>query len=182
VRRRASRGVGGRSVSLRQSDLRAACSCCRTRTLPSPALKRTALKRNHQGIRRRSEGGLFRFDHGSDCTDGQACNQKVYGQPQPPSYNLTAITTPLALFTGARPSAVLVGVLPAVLCAASAAPAHRQHCNPTLTHTPTQIIDPVHQTQATATPSPPPPTWRSSRPRSPPGPSPSTTRSPTMRT
>jgi hypothetical protein len=56
-----------------------------------------------QGIRRRSASGLLRFDHGTDCAGGRACNQAMYGQPQPPAYNLTAITTPLAIFTGTPP-------------------------------------------------------------------------------
>ncbi len=44
------------------------------------------------------------FDYGTTCTTWLGlpckCNQRKYGSMAPPQYNLTAITTPLALFTG----------------------------------------------------------------------------------
>ncbi|GBF94392.1 lipase member M [Raphidocelis subcapitata] len=55
-----------------------------------------------QAIRRRGEGGLLRYDHGTDCSGGRDCNRRAYGADRPPAFNLTAITTPLALFTGDR--------------------------------------------------------------------------------
>ncbi len=64
-----------------------------------------------QAIRRGSTTAMHRFDYGSDCGSAGAgprlpgsqrrCNQEVYGQAEPPAYNFTQITTPLALFTGA---------------------------------------------------------------------------------
>jgi hypothetical protein len=98
-----------------------------------------------QGLRRRSEGGLFRFDHGSDCSGATPCNQKVYGQARPPAYNLTAITTPLALYTGARPACRWATITKSCM---PARPATRPHPHPTPTPT----------DQATRTPSPSPPT------------------------
>jgi lysosomal acid lipase/cholesteryl ester hydrolase/gastric triacylglycerol lipase len=58
-----------------------------------------------QTIRRgRDQQQLLMFDWGMDCSrelDGRpACNQARYGQLTPPVYNLSAITTPLGLFTG----------------------------------------------------------------------------------
>lgn len=32
--------------------------------------------------------------------DSPVCNRMVYGQDNPPAYKLSAITTPIALFTG----------------------------------------------------------------------------------
>lgn len=45
------------------------------------------------------------YDYGTRCKTilgaPRACNQRMYGQLAPPQYNLTAIATPVALFTGA---------------------------------------------------------------------------------
>lgn len=58
-----------------------------------------------QAARSKDRRLLHRFDHGTDCSDAeglaQACNQHVYGQLKPPTYNLSAISTPVALFQGA---------------------------------------------------------------------------------
>lgn len=83
-----------------------------------------------QAVKSKDPSKLSRYDLGTQCTskDGlnaQPCNQKAYGTMTPPPYNLSAITTPLALFTGgkdslstpqdlelllrARPTGVLVG-------------------------------------------------------------------------
>jgi hypothetical protein len=47
---------------------------------------------------------MAKYDYGTSCTTWlglpQDCNQRKYGSSQPPQYNLSAITTPLALFTG----------------------------------------------------------------------------------
>jgi hypothetical protein len=53
---------------------------------------------------RASERVMARFDYGTACTTWlglpRDCNRRRYGQDTPPQYNLTAITTPLALITG----------------------------------------------------------------------------------
>lgn len=59
---------------------------------------------------RNPERVMPKFDYGTSCTSWlglpRDCNQRKYGSLEPPQYNLTAITTPLALFTGGgRPGA-----------------------------------------------------------------------------
>lgn len=57
-----------------------------------------------QAVRQCQPDVLQYFDYGTTCHTfldlPRACNQAVYGQLQPPVYDLTAITTPLVLFTG----------------------------------------------------------------------------------
>lgn len=57
---------------------------------------------NLQGIRRACRRYLYRYDFGIDCSRGgrRRCNQEVYGQHDPPPYDLATINTPIALFTG----------------------------------------------------------------------------------
>jgi hypothetical protein len=47
---------------------------------------------------------LSAFDYGTTCRTlldlPRPCNQAVYGQAAPPAYDLTAIRTPLVVFTG----------------------------------------------------------------------------------
>lgn len=52
---------------------------------------------------------MVRFDYGTNCLRRRLllplpkeCNQIAYGQDAPPVYNLSRITTPLALFTGGQ--------------------------------------------------------------------------------
>jgi hypothetical protein len=64
-------------------------------------------------MRRGSKQFLHRFDYGSECSNSSStgpsstgagvlrCNSEVYGQAEPPVYDPAAVTTPLALFTGA---------------------------------------------------------------------------------
>jgi lysosomal acid lipase/cholesteryl ester hydrolase/gastric triacylglycerol lipase len=44
------------------------------------------------------------YDYGTRCRTvldlPRPCNQRVYGQETPPAYNLSAMTTPLGIFTG----------------------------------------------------------------------------------
>lgn len=43
------------------------------------------------------------FDYGTNCATSDVpgrCNQLQYGSPYPPLYNLTAITTPFAIYSG----------------------------------------------------------------------------------
>ena len=124
-----------------------------------------------QGIRRRSASGLLRFDHGADCSGGHPCNLEVYGQAQPPAYNLTAITTPLAIFTGGPalsgggyhswPAACPVGSVRIRLRESGTAAATA----PLTTASPPFAL-PHARPQATATRCRRPLTWRSSRPPS----------------
>mmetsp|Transcript_11111 Transcript_11111/g.23956 ORF Transcript_11111/g.23956 Transcript_11111/m.23956 type:complete len:469 (+) Transcript_11111:194-1600(+) len=57
-----------------------------------------------QAVRRAAPNTLVHFDWGTDCAirKGRSamCNQIKYGAPDPPLYNLNAIQTPLALFSG----------------------------------------------------------------------------------
>jgi hypothetical protein len=60
-----------------------------------------------QGIRRRDSRLLHAFDYGTDCSTSSTstssssrCNQVVYGQRAPPSYDVANVTVPLALFSG----------------------------------------------------------------------------------
>lgn len=71
-----------------------------------------------QAVRQRDPYHMYHFDYGNECwatSDSQGpphpgslpgqprmCNQRAYGQDQPPVYNLTMIRTKLALFTGGR--------------------------------------------------------------------------------
>jgi hypothetical protein len=52
---------------------------------------------------------LAAFDYGTTCRTfldlPRPCNQAVYGQLEPPTYDLSAIRTPLVLFTGVRDGA-----------------------------------------------------------------------------
>lgn len=88
-------------------SMRTRLTHCQERTpnyLLVPA--RHAVAHPTQGVR--SSGyqvpGPAMFDYGTTCVgpDGkqQPCNQRAYGSTKPPVYNLSAITTPLALFTG----------------------------------------------------------------------------------
>ncbi|KAG2485847.1 hypothetical protein HYH03_015430 [Edaphochlamys debaryana] len=52
-----------------------------------------------QAVRARAPNSMRLFDFGPDCPNGR-CNQLMYGSLQPPRYNLSAITTPLAIFSG----------------------------------------------------------------------------------
>ncbi|EFJ50873.1 hypothetical protein VOLCADRAFT_43059, partial [Volvox carteri f. nagariensis] len=54
-----------------------------------------------QAIRSRAPNTMSFFDYGVNCASRSGrCNQLMYGSISPPRYNLTAIATPLALFTG----------------------------------------------------------------------------------
>jgi lysosomal acid lipase/cholesteryl ester hydrolase/gastric triacylglycerol lipase len=71
-----------------------------------------------QSIRRGSTLSLHQYDYGHDCSSSSSsssssthnssqpepgshpCNMEAYGQAEPPEYDLGAITTPLALFSG----------------------------------------------------------------------------------
>lgn len=58
-----------------------------------------------QGIRGGSTTHAYYYDHGAQCTcpitgSPKKCNQRLYGQSTAPAYNLSAIRTPIALFTG----------------------------------------------------------------------------------
>ncbi|KAI8467151.1 MAG: Alpha/Beta hydrolase protein [Monoraphidium minutum] len=55
-----------------------------------------------QAVRRGSATQLLRYDFGGDCAGGRPCNMRAYGQEQPPGFNLTQITTQIALYTGDR--------------------------------------------------------------------------------
>ncbi|GFR43550.1 hypothetical protein Agub_g4643 [Astrephomene gubernaculifera] len=58
-----------------------------------------------QAVRSRVPNSMSFFDYGSDCSargGSGRCNQLIYGSPLPPRYNLTAISTPLALFSGSQ--------------------------------------------------------------------------------
>lgn len=114
-----------------------------------------------QAIRRRGEGGLLRYDYGRDCSGGRACNRRAYGRDEPPAFNLSAITTPLALFTGTGEIRLHpAGVRPP--CGGRALhgctvvtrqqPADSRHVNVR-----------TRRAQATATPWPRRPTWPCSR-------------------
>jgi pimeloyl-ACP methyl ester carboxylesterase len=76
--------------------------------------------------------GMHMFDFGS-----ASANQKVYGTPTPPNYNLSSVTVPLAIFTGSQDAfadpadvALLKQLLPR-------APVF-EHNEPTYTH-----LDPI---------------------------------------
>lgn len=49
---------------------------------------------------------FLRYDYGAACQTAwglpRPCNRMHYGQDSPPAYELGAIQTPLALFSGAR--------------------------------------------------------------------------------
>ncbi|GIL46967.1 hypothetical protein Vafri_3829 [Volvox africanus] len=54
-----------------------------------------------QAVRARAPNSMRCFDFGVNCASFSGrCNQRMYGTIEPPRYNLTAITTPLAVFTG----------------------------------------------------------------------------------
>ncbi|KAG2445724.1 hypothetical protein HXX76_000330 [Chlamydomonas incerta] len=57
-----------------------------------------------QAVRSRVPNSMSYFDYGTDCAGGRTgrCNQLEYGRLSAPHYNLTAITTPLALFSGSK--------------------------------------------------------------------------------
>ena len=58
-----------------------------------------------QAVNRADSRHLVALDFGTDCENGpvpNACNQRAYGSRAPRVYNLSAITTPLALFSGDR--------------------------------------------------------------------------------
>jgi hypothetical protein len=58
-------------------------------------------------VRSRTPNSMALFDFGTDCAAQPApparCNQMAYGSLAPPLYNLSAITVPLALYSGAPP-------------------------------------------------------------------------------
>lgn len=59
-----------------------------------------------QGVRRKVEDQpkFAKYDYGQACVDSfgnaQPCNQAMYGSEEPPVYDLKAIKTPLAIFSG----------------------------------------------------------------------------------
>lgn len=57
-----------------------------------------------QAVRSQEPDVLRMFDYGTVCRSyfdlPRPCNQAVYGQSTAPAYNLSAIKTPLVLFTG----------------------------------------------------------------------------------
>ena len=59
-----------------------------------------------QGVRRKVEDQpkFAKYDYGHACVDSfgnaQPCNQAMYGSEEPPVYDLKAIKTPLAIFSG----------------------------------------------------------------------------------
>jgi pimeloyl-ACP methyl ester carboxylesterase len=59
-----------------------------------------------QAVRARDPRAFSMFDFGTRCATARgaprACNQRAYGRLEPPEYNLSRITTPLALFAGGR--------------------------------------------------------------------------------
>ncbi|PNW75052.1 hypothetical protein CHLRE_12g498750v5 [Chlamydomonas reinhardtii] len=56
-----------------------------------------------QAVRSRAPNSMSYFDYGTNCASRTGhCNQLEYGRFSPPRYNLTAITTPLALFSGTK--------------------------------------------------------------------------------
>ncbi|GIL70707.1 hypothetical protein Vretimale_3817 [Volvox reticuliferus] len=56
-----------------------------------------------QAVRAREPNSMRYFDFGNNCASFSGrCNQRMYGSVEPPRYNLTAITTPLAVFGGSQ--------------------------------------------------------------------------------
>ncbi|GBF96705.1 lysosomal acid lipase cholesteryl ester hydrolase-like [Raphidocelis subcapitata] len=59
-----------------------------------------------QAMRLADPAAMPYFDYGTRCSTilgaPRACNQRMYGQLEPPRYNLSRIDTPLALFTGGQ--------------------------------------------------------------------------------
>ncbi|KAL3137660.1 hypothetical protein ABBQ38_004935 [Trebouxia sp. C0009 RCD-2024] len=61
-----------------------------------------------QGVRRKVEDQpkFAKYDYGQACVDSfgnaQPCNQAMYGSEEPPVYDLKAIQTPLAIFSGGQ--------------------------------------------------------------------------------
>lgn len=59
-----------------------------------------------QGVRRKVEDQpkFARYDYGQACIDSfgnaRPCNQDMYGSDEPPVYDLKAIKTPIAIFSG----------------------------------------------------------------------------------
>ena len=59
-----------------------------------------------QGVRRKVEDQpkFAKYDYGHACADAfgnaQPCNQDMYGSEEPPVYDLKAIETPVAIFSG----------------------------------------------------------------------------------
>ena len=59
-----------------------------------------------QGVRRKveDEPKFAKYDYGQACIDSfgnaRPCNQDMYGSDEPPVYNLKAIKTPIAIFSG----------------------------------------------------------------------------------
>lgn len=59
-----------------------------------------------QGVRRKVEDQpkFAKYDYGHACVDSfgnaRPCNQDMYGSEEPPVYDLKAIKTPVAVFSG----------------------------------------------------------------------------------
>jgi len=59
-----------------------------------------------QAVRNPNPQAMGYYDYGTQCRTllqlPRPCNQKVYGQETAPVYNLSSITTPMAIYTGGQ--------------------------------------------------------------------------------
>lgn len=88
----------------------AACTCLQELNMPQHGIATLAcrlwISDCTQAVRSKVVDELHMFDYGTECRSyfglPRPCNQVVYGQEEPPTYDFSRIKTPLAVFTGAR--------------------------------------------------------------------------------